>query len=292
MTRTVFNNSMLAHVWAQQSQPEGRSSNGNFFFDGPTIYSYRRSFPVASFVTMPDGGAAVLFTTRSYSVTTTRHKSDAHAAIRSQRIFMVNDPCSQDWPAMFAEYRARLADALTACARARKNRDWKMRNAVDLAAEGNTFAEAAHLAERLSIPDNWQNEIATAEKTRRAAERAVRIEQDKAAAEKISAWLAGENVNPPRTSTCHLRIVGEELQTSWGARVPLADAIRAFRHAAHARENNIPLTGLQIGTDASVGGFRVDSIAPDGTIRAGCHVIGWREAARVAAGLGLLSASA
>lgn len=47
--RTVFTNHMVAHVWAQQNQPHGRSGNGQFFFDGPTIYSYRRSYPIAHF---------------------------------------------------------------------------------------------------------------------------------------------------------------------------------------------------------------------------------------------------
>lgn len=32
--RKTFPNRQLAHVWAQQSQPEGRGSN--FYFEGPT----------------------------------------------------------------------------------------------------------------------------------------------------------------------------------------------------------------------------------------------------------------
>ena len=35
----VFSNSMVAHVWAQQTQSEGRSNNGNLYFEGPCIYS-------------------------------------------------------------------------------------------------------------------------------------------------------------------------------------------------------------------------------------------------------------
>jgi hypothetical protein len=42
MTRpcTVFPNAQLAHVWAQQRQSAGRSANGNFYFEGPCLYSY------------------------------------------------------------------------------------------------------------------------------------------------------------------------------------------------------------------------------------------------------------
>lgn len=40
MTRTVFDNYTVAHVWAQQNQAVGRSHNGNFHFEGSAIYSY------------------------------------------------------------------------------------------------------------------------------------------------------------------------------------------------------------------------------------------------------------
>jgi hypothetical protein len=80
--KRVFANGMVAHVWAQQSQQEGRSANGNFYFDGPTIYSYGSHFPIASFVNDVRGERVVLFTTESYSNTTAGHKSDVRQALR------------------------------------------------------------------------------------------------------------------------------------------------------------------------------------------------------------------
>jgi hypothetical protein len=44
----VFNSSEVPHIWALQQQNEGRNSQGNFYFNGATIYSYGSHFPIAS----------------------------------------------------------------------------------------------------------------------------------------------------------------------------------------------------------------------------------------------------
>lgn len=79
MTQTVFNNDMVAHVWAQQRQQNGRSNNGNFYFEGRTLYSYGGHFPVGIFAAP---GGPVFMNADSYSVSTSRHQSEARAAVR------------------------------------------------------------------------------------------------------------------------------------------------------------------------------------------------------------------
>jgi hypothetical protein len=85
MTRTVFDNHGVAHVWAQNNQDSGRSSNGQFFFDGPALFSYGRHF-LAGFI-MPDGTA--LLNADSYSISTTRHQSYARSAVSHRARVMV-----------------------------------------------------------------------------------------------------------------------------------------------------------------------------------------------------------
>jgi hypothetical protein len=65
----TYNNSMCAHVWAQQIEDRGKTSNGNMSFDGAILYSY--STPIGRFVETVDGRRAVLVTSHSYSMTTT-----------------------------------------------------------------------------------------------------------------------------------------------------------------------------------------------------------------------------
>lgn len=90
MTKTVFDNAMTAHVWAQLTQQEGRSGNGNFYFEGPTLFSYGRHF-VAGYVipAAPEEGEEArplltLINGDSYSISTGRHLSYAQSAARGQ----------------------------------------------------------------------------------------------------------------------------------------------------------------------------------------------------------------
>lgn len=73
----VFNNSMVAHVWAQGEQAYGRSHNGNFYFDGRILYSYGSHFAVG--VRLNDNQAVL--NSDNYSVSTSGMQSDASNAV-------------------------------------------------------------------------------------------------------------------------------------------------------------------------------------------------------------------
>lgn len=77
--RTVFTNKMVAHVWAQNNQHYGRSHNGQFYFEGPCLYSYGPHFMVGAI--MPNGLAIVAHRSDSPSITTGQHIGDARRAV-------------------------------------------------------------------------------------------------------------------------------------------------------------------------------------------------------------------
>lgn len=92
--KTVFDNDMCAHMWAQLSQPHGRSSS--MHFDGAVLYSY--STPIANILPVRNGErdrtSVVLVTSRGYSNTTRgKHIPAARAAVRGSyaRVFHVPD---------------------------------------------------------------------------------------------------------------------------------------------------------------------------------------------------------
>lgn len=76
--RTVFPPDMVAHVWAQGRQYEGRDSRWSLYFEGPALYSYGRHYLAA--VRLPDGAA--LISGRSHSVTTGKRVRMARGAAR------------------------------------------------------------------------------------------------------------------------------------------------------------------------------------------------------------------
>jgi hypothetical protein len=71
--KTVFTDiSKVAHLWANQLQDNARNT-GNFFFEGKEIYSYGRHFMIAKHIENDKWERAVLFTERTYSVSTAKH---------------------------------------------------------------------------------------------------------------------------------------------------------------------------------------------------------------------------
>lgn len=84
MTKQVHARDMVAHLWAHKAQDSARVAGGNFYFAGPTLYSYGTHFVCAHH--MPDayaldGRAVALFNAGTYSMTTSRHMSAAWQAL-------------------------------------------------------------------------------------------------------------------------------------------------------------------------------------------------------------------
>jgi hypothetical protein len=189
MAREVFDNSMTAHVWAQQNQPSGRSSNGNFSFDCAKLYSYRT---VIGYI-LPNG--TPLYTAENYSITTNRHMRELHSAIGWRNGYSMPNLDS-------------LVPALETLRRALRDKDsgYLRRARADILAHlekyaGRTGAEVAAVLLRLcgvrDAEQRWSRIAATAERNRLAAVergkrklRAQRLEHAKQAAASTPQSLA------------------------------------------------------------------------------------------------------
>lgn len=67
-----MNNSMVAHLWANEKQESAHGSN--FYFEGESIYSYGRHFEVGRIVRNKRGEKAYLINDTYYSSTTSKHQ--------------------------------------------------------------------------------------------------------------------------------------------------------------------------------------------------------------------------
>ena len=76
--KTVFSGDMVFHVWANQSAPHGRRSDGRVYFEGRALYSYGSHFCLG--YVMPDG--VTLLNSDSYSVSTSKHQGQTRNAAR------------------------------------------------------------------------------------------------------------------------------------------------------------------------------------------------------------------
>lgn len=107
-----------------------------------------------------------------------------------------------------------------------------------------------------------------------------------------AAWLAGERNGwhgSDETGGALMRVAGDMLETSQGASVPLAHAVKAFRFIKACRESG--KSWQRNGQTIRVGHFQVDSIDSAGNFRAGCHSFNWPEVERVAKLAGVFDAA-
>ena len=177
---------------------------------------------------------------------------------------------------------------------------WRLRNLEDGAAVLKRLSESAAFpfvtrrrlatqAERLAeVAPILQAEHAAKAEERRAEERRIR---EMELAEFKRDWLAGLVPLSGRSFDAEsggaaLRIKGQRLETSHGAEVPLAQAIKAFRFIKLCRKagRDWKANGEQI----RVGHFAVDWIDSAGNMQAGCHRFTWPEIERAAVLAGVI----
>ena len=77
MRKVLKNHSEVAHYWANKVQPEGNGSS--MFYHSETIYSYGHHFPIAKHI----NNNLILFTSKDYSSSTSKHKCITRSAIPS-----------------------------------------------------------------------------------------------------------------------------------------------------------------------------------------------------------------
>lgn len=87
----------VAHLFANKIQSEARTSTNNLYFnnsynDNYIIYSYSSHFPIAKHVTNENGLKALLFTTRGYSVSTSKHIRIVSSACNHLNTIYCNNP--------------------------------------------------------------------------------------------------------------------------------------------------------------------------------------------------------
>lgn len=280
--RTVFSsNNEAAHIWASQSQTSGRA--GNVFFEDGVIYSYGRHFPVARFA--PEFGDVVLFNNRGYSNSTGKHKSLIRAAIPGGfNVVYCDDPTRSHQHNL--DVWARTVERLRADFAAKTHKMTRGNIAVEIFKTCES-AISYCIALRIGTPP-WVNEtndemtardyVYELAKARDAKREAARIEREKLAAidagDRIALWQAGENVPQNGFQYCStfLRLKNDQIQTSRGAQIPVADALKLWPLLVRVKNSGKTLeAGLH---QINLGAYRFNSF--DGaTLVVGCHSIAW-----------------
>jgi hypothetical protein len=280
--RTVFSsNNEAAHIWASQSQTNGRA--GNVFFENGVIYSYGRHFPVARFA--PEFGNVVLFTNRGYSNSTGKHKSLIRGAIPGGfNVVYCDDPTRSSLHNLVVW--ARTVERLRVDFAAKTHRMTRGNLAVEIFKTCES-AIVYCMALKIDAPE-WSaetNDEMTARdyvyelaKARDAKKEAARIEREKLAAvdagDRLAMWQAGQN--PPQNGFQYcatvLRLNADQIQTSRGAQIPVADALKLWPLLVRIKRQGQTINSTN--ETIRLGAYRFNSF--DGaTLVVGCHSIAW-----------------
>jgi hypothetical protein len=308
----VFDTGEIPHLWAHRTQDEARNRQGNLYFNGDTIYSYGSHFPIARHVTNDAGERAVLFTSATYSVTTASHCFAVRSAIPSgMRVFHVPNVChgrysgseltADDHAGNLADYAERIEKHVITSARARSSyaKTWNNQHAGHLRDQAFDYCAFFGLpVPNISDVPKLDSDALTAIRKReakRAAEKAEQTKRERAEAfvhqqELITKWRASEYHGCLYDIPPMLRIVGDEVQTSRGARFPISHAKRALAFIRKIRESQKAY--VRNGHTVHLGPYAIDRIEPDGTVKAGCHVVSWKEIERIASDLDSVPPSA
>lgn len=276
-------------AWARElNDVQARGTWGRYpSYPGSSYGQYRKATP---------GEELKAFATEMHrlNVTAKAHLSNRRQATLKARLAQVRAMAKEalKWEskseelAKFRRYKATFRDYLAIAAKA-LTPSYDKRAAETLANLAAYFAALPHASEALKskLADIIRAANAHRE-TLAAIEAAERMEKERAGREK---WLAGEGDTYARYSDemgrALIRVKGDTLETSHGANVPLADAIKAFRFVKLCRERG--QGWKRNGATLPVGHFQIDAIDATGNFIAGCHKIGWNEISRLAAQLGL-----
>jgi len=300
----VFNNSMCAHVWAQQTQDHGRS--GNMHFQDTTLFSYHT--PIVNIVKDAHGVTTALMTSHTYSPSSSQHSGEARRSFtgpifyvpslgasggRDRNAFYVDHKYNQrHLLEQYEKLKARLLRARIFYQTGVEYLDHCYTQATEYAKAFNLECNiplATDAAEidarivRLKALENSPKRIA--ERTRKAENKRIAEERRFAEAkirhaDNLIAWLNGHDnylayeVNHDDNGGALLRRKDENtVQTSMGAEVPYEHAVTLYRIAHFCRKQESDWLPSEV--PMLIGHFTVNRIEKDGTLHIGCHKLNW-----------------
>lgn len=279
MRKVLRNHDEVCHVWAQQTQAEGKA--GNIFFEGPRIYSYGRHFEMARFV----DSETVFITARGDSVSTARHLSLVRSAVRHKTVFTVPDFNYHLDNVRYLIEKARYH--FDKAKRARKYPDWEIRSGRETVETTRAYITKF----QVQVPDShvelWQalhtdtylnSEVQAtllakahaAQAAEREATKQAQLAREREEAERLEQWVRGE-LDWGRFSAMRLRVKEDNVQTTHGASVPIIEARKLYR----ALKAGMNIEGQQVGY------YRVTRVT-ESELVIGCHNIPLSEVERIA----------
>lgn len=281
MKKVFSSNRELIHIWANNDDISvyKRANSVSCHYD--RLYSYNTCIAQIH-------NDTVIFNSHSYSNSTSKHQSLARGAIHGMKAISLDFPRynlqslilgQNDFNEVLKEPNERkAAEWLIKASRSKKYAELyqSMANNILLSlAEYAQFLGLDYVCHNLS---ELQAAALENEKKQKALEKIRKAEKIKEQAEALEKWRNGENVQNHFEITA-LRVQGDEVQTTKGAKIPLNDAISAWPLL-----NRLASSGLSLNTinhKIRLGYYTVTRI-DNKELVVGCHNIPMTEVKNIA----------
>lgn len=299
--KRVVNTATVFHYWANEVQSDARNGTGSVSFDGPTAYSYR--MPIARIVVNALGHKAYLVTSSTYSVTTAKHISQLRRSIPVNAEIFPALISLNGWGSVFnptlnlAKMIEEIDELTQTAKRARSNKVWHIRRLISDTAKAKDFAsffaltEPIFSAEVIAACDSYDAVAGRMEALRLAIEE----KHDKRKAEQLAKlpqnlqlWKEGKQISLDSFYGLEyqcMRIAGDNIETTGGAIVPIADVTKAMSSILYILNRggeNGELEDYKPKHLIRFGYYALTSITAVGIVTVGCHRFEKEEILRIA----------
>ena len=232
MRKVLKNHNEVAHYWANKVQPEGNGSS--MFYHSETIYSYGHHFPIAKHI----NNNLILFTSKDYSKSTSKHKSITRSAIPSEievlTVPIVKIASISEHIENISYFIGEIKRYFGKSQRARKYKGAYLQSGLNLIKQMERYLELFRIKSKLpsSIKKsvnlflNMDNseimEVIKAEQEiQKKAELQRKKEQEKKFKKLLPKWKNGEVYNLPYNNKQYLRLVNDEIETSLHVKISI-----------------------------------------------------------------------
>lgn len=285
--KTVYSsNRELAHIWANNDDSSVYKRASSLSCQFGRLYSYNTC--IAEIV-----GDSVIFNNHSYSNSTSKHQGLARQSIHGKKLIFLDIPRYDLRTLQFTQNdfnelvvkpnHAKIGDLLVKAGRARLNADFFKSEAFNVSENLKAYAQLLTLNYDPLDMGEYQAIALQADKARKEQEKIRKAKRIKEQAENLARWKAGEDVRAYFEVTA-LRIKGDEIETSRGAKIPLEHAIRAYPllKRLHQHDASLDISAHSI----KLGHYTVNKVDKNDLI-VGCHKIPFSEIYAIANNLNL-----
>jgi len=258
--KTVFTNSEICHVFNEQKQNTGRTSNNNMFFEYDKIYSYGYHYLLAQFL----DNETILINDKGYSNTTSKHISLITDATRDKKQYFTEQVDTK-------RAYENLNIWLNKLPRATKNKEFYISQIDHTLKKYFEFLEytkkpihenTTEHNKILDIKKQFYSNLDNLQETIKEQQKIAKEKAKRAIKENLIKWKSNEiNYFKNNTGKDYLRLNGKNIETSQSVKIPVDEAKRLLR-----------LIEVK-----NIVGQRVDErfivLSFDSILRVGCHNI-------------------